>query len=201
MRTTHSPPRMALLAEYTPATATTVARAGALAGIPPAIEPLPAGVLLFRSTVEKFAREWQPLGKSAYVNTDASFRDGRAGVAYESGTIGRRVELIDCVNVTAGEYLALLMAMGDADVVALRAPMIFRVDCQTVAKLKVGRTPELVEPRDRIRALLARNPQWSICQIRRERNRLADELAKRPFLPIQKSEWADRALDTVAGRT
>lgn len=156
-------------------------------------------MLLCRGTVEKFTREWQPLGKTAYVNTDTSFREGRAGVAYESGAIGRRVELIDCVNVTAGEYLALLMAMGDADVIALRAPVIFRVDCQAVAKLKVGRTPELIEPRNRIRALLARNPQWRICQIGREKNLLADELAKRPFLPIRKSEWADRELHAVAG--
>lgn len=169
-------------------------RAGAHPDVPGAIEPLPAGVLLSRSTVTKFIGEWQPLGKIAYVNSDTSFRDGRAGVAYESGAIGRRVELVDCLDLLAGEYLALLMAMGDADVIALHAPVIFRVDSEALAKLKVGKTRELIEPRKRIRALLARNPRWRITQISRDKNTLADELASRPFLPIPKSEWDAREL-------
>lgn len=169
-------------------------RAGAHPDVPSAIEPLPAGVLLSRSTVTKFIGEWQPLGKIAYVNSDTSFREGRAGVAYESGAIGRRVELVDCLDLLAGEYLALLMAMGDADVIALHAPVIFRVDSEALAKLKVGKTRELIEPRKRIRMLLARNPRWRIAQISRDKNTLADELASRPFLPIPKSEWDAREL-------
>jgi Reverse transcriptase-like len=180
---------MTLLAEHAPVMP---ASAGAHLDIPRAIEPLSAGVLLSRSAVTKFISEWQPMGKTAYVNSDTSFRDGRAGVAYESGAIGRRVELVDCVSITAGEYLALLMAMGDADVIGLSAPLIFRVDCEAVAKLKVGRTSELIEPRDRIRTLLGRNPQWCIRQVSRDKNRFADELASRPFLPIRRSEWAVR---------
>jgi hypothetical protein len=180
---------MTLLAEHAPVMP---ASAGSHPDIPRAIEPLSAGVLLSRSTVTKFIGEWQPMGKTAYVNSDTSFRDGRAGVAYESGAIGRRVEFVDCVSITAGEYLALLMAMGDADVIGLSAPVVFRVDCEAVAKRKVGRTPELIEPRNRIRELLARHPHWSIRQIGRDKNRLADELASRPFTPIRKSEWATR---------
>lgn len=185
---------MTLLAEHPPAMTASRRRAGAHPDIPRAIEPLPGGVLLSRSTVAKFICEWQPVGKTAYVNTDTSFRDGRAGVAYESGAIGRRVELVDCVNVLAGEYLALLMAMGDADVIALHAPVIFRVDSEAAANLKVGKTHELVEPRNRIRALLDRNPRWHIRQVSRTKNTLADELASRPFLPIRKSEWDAREL-------
>lgn len=188
---------MTLLAEHAPVMP---ASAGAHPDIPRAIEPLSADVLLSRSTVTKFIGEWQPMGKTAYVNSDTSFRDGRAGVAYESGAIGRRVELVDCVSITAGEYLALLMAMGDADVIGLSASMIFRVDCEAVAKLKVGRTAELVEPRDRIRELLARHPHWRIRQISRDKNRLADELASRPFTPIRKSEWATRELPKPGDR-
>lgn len=188
---------MTLLAEHAPVMP---ASAGAHPDIPRAIEPLSAGVLLSRSTVTKFIGEWQPMGKTAYVNSDTSFRDGRAGVAYESGAIGRRVELVDCVDLLAGEYLALLMAMGDADVIGLRAPVIFRVDSEAVAKLKVGRTRELIEPRNLIRALLARNPPWSIRQVSRSKNTLADELASRPFLPIRKSEWAERELRAPGSR-
>jgi hypothetical protein len=188
---------MTLLAEHAPAMP---ASAGAHPDIPTVIEPLSAGVLLSRSTVTKFIGEWQPMGKTAYVNSDTSFRDGRAGVAYESGAIGRRVELVDCVSITAGEYLALLMAMGDADIIGLSAPMIFRVDCEAVAKLKVGRTPELIQPRNRIRELLVRHPYWRIRQISRDKNSLADELASRPFTPIQKSEWGKRELPRPGGR-
>lgn len=61
------------------------ARADAHPHVPPVIEPLSADVLLVRSTVAKFIDEWQPIGKTAYVNSDTSFRNGRACVAYESG--------------------------------------------------------------------------------------------------------------------
>jgi Reverse transcriptase-like len=171
------------------ATALAATSVGGHPDVPAAIDPLPATMLLSRSTVAKFLTEWQPLGKTAYVNSDTSFREGVAGVAYESGAIGRRVEIVQCVNINAGEYLALLMAMGDADAVGLTSPVIFRVDAEAIAKRKVGKTRELIEPRNRIRALLARNPQWQIRHIPREKNTLADALASRPFLPIDKSEW------------
>jgi hypothetical protein len=153
--------------------------------------PLPGYTLLSRSTVKKFRIEWQPLGKTAYINSDASFREGSAGVAYESGALGRRVELVGCLDLLAAEYLALLMAMGDANV-CLDASVIFRVDSEAVAHLRVGKTSEVVEPRDRIAALLAAHPHWTIEEVRRRRNWRADELASRPFLPIPRSVWDAR---------
>jgi hypothetical protein len=167
------------------------ARAEAHPDIPFAIRPLPDYTLRSRSTVRKFLTEWQPIGKTAYVNSDASFRDGSAGVAYESGALGRRVELIACFDLLAAEYIALLMAMGDANV-CLEAPVIFRVDSHAVAHLRVGRTREVVEPRDRIGALLTTHPHWRIEEVRRDKNWRADELASRPFLPIPRSEWDAR---------
>jgi hypothetical protein len=167
------------------------ARGYAPPDVPLAIEPLPIEALLARSAVSKFRTEWQPLGKTAYINTDASYRDGVAGVAYDSGALGRRVELVECVDLLAGEYLALLMAMGDAEL-CLDAPVVFRVDSEAVANLRVGRTREVIEPRDRIGVLLADHPTWTLQQISRYRNKLADELARRPFLPIERSEWDTR---------
>jgi len=167
------------------------ARADAHPDIPPAIRPLPDYTLLSRSTVRKFLTEWQPVGKPAYVNSDASFRDGSAGVAYESGALGRRVELVGCFDLLAAEYLALLMAMGDASV-CLEAPIVFRVDSEAVARLRVGKTREVVESRERIAVLLAAHPHWRIEEVRRNKNWRADELASRPFLPIPRSEWDAR---------
>jgi hypothetical protein len=129
--------------------------------VPTAIGPLPADVLAARDTVIDFKKRWLPLARPGYVNTDASWRDGVAGVAYESGAMGRRVELVECVSNLAGEYLALLMAMGDADL-CLEGRVIFRVDSAALVDRKVGVTPELVEPCERIEALLVAHTNWTL---------------------------------------
>ena len=159
--------------------------------VPIEIEPLPADVLAARDTVIDFKARWLPLARPGYVNTDASWRDGVAGVAYESGAMGRRVELVECVDSLAAEYLALLMAMGDADR-CLEGRVRFRVDSTALVDLKVGMTPELVEPCERIKALLAAHKDWSLVLVSRRRNKFADRLSRRPFLPIDRSEWVAR---------
>jgi hypothetical protein len=161
--------------------------------VPIEIEPLPAEMLAERDTVIDFKAHWLPLARPGYVNTDASWRDGVAGVAYESGAMGRRVELIECVDNLAAEYLALLMAMGDADG-CLEGPVRFRVDSTALAELKVGRTPELVEPCERIKALLAAHTNWTLTLVSRRRNQFAHHLSRRPFLLIDRSEWVARSL-------
>jgi hypothetical protein len=177
-------------------------RAGAVSGgnpgegrrsVPSSIEPLPAEVLATRDTVADFKVRWLPLAKTAYVNTDASWRDGMAGVAYESGALGRRVELVECLSNLAGEYLALLMAMGDADL-CLEGRVIFRVDSAALIDRKVSRTPELVEPCERIEALFASHTDWTLTLVSKRRNAFAHRLSRRPFLPIDRSEWTARFL-------
>ncbi len=159
---------------------------------------LPAEVLCARDTVIDFKKRWLPLARPGYVNTDASWRHGVAGVAYESGAMGRRVELVECVDNLAAEYLALLMAMGDADL-CLEGTVRFRVDSTALADLNVGTTRELVELCERIRAYLSTHPTWSLVLINRRRNKFADRLARRPFLPIDRSEWTARVLGQSTG--
>jgi hypothetical protein len=162
-------------------------------GIRSEIAPLPAEVLTARDTVVDFKARWLPLAKPGYVNTDASWRDGMAGVAYESGAMGRRVELVACGSNLAGEYLALLMAMGDADV-CLEGRVIFRVDSAALIDRNVRRTPELVELCERIEALLASHADWTLTLVSKRRNKFAHRLSRRPFLAIDRSEWVTRVL-------
>lgn len=183
-------PRVWAIPGEIPATART--------SVPTEIEPLPADALCARDTVIDFKKRWLPLARPGYVNTDASWRNGVAGVAYESGAMGRRVELVECVDSLAAEYLALLMAMGDA-ALCLEGSVRFRVDSTALADLNVGTTRELVEPCDRIKAHLSAHPTWSLLLIKRRHNKFADRLSHRPFLQIDRSEWTDRVLTRSTG--
>ncbi|MGC2372600.1 MAG: reverse transcriptase-like protein [Solirubrobacteraceae bacterium] len=115
-----------------------------------------------------------------YVNTDAAYRYGLAGLAYESATLGSRSELIVCKGSAMAEYLAMLMAMEDAEQV-LVGPIAFRTDSSTLANLYTNGAPDLEECRERINALLDRHRNWWIVRIGRDANREADKLARQPF--------------------
>lgn len=152
---------------------------GIRVGVPSAIAPLGAEVLAARRAVILFKRRMRKLAKPAYVNTDAAWRDGIASLVYVSGAMGRRIELVQCEGIAAGEYMALLMAMGDAER-CLTGPVCFRVDSPTVANLH-GKTSELRELRERVNALLDHHTEWTVKQITRKRNKVADDLTRRPF--------------------
>lgn len=154
---------------------------------PSVVEPLTAETLAGRRSIILFRRRLRRLARPAYVNTDASWRDGIAGIAYESGAMGRRVELVSCGSNSRAEYLALLMAMGDAER-CLTGPVCFRIDSTTVVNLQ-GRTPELLEPQEAIEALLARHPEWLLELITRQGNKVANGLARRPLLYPDKNDW------------
>jgi hypothetical protein len=62
-----------------------------------ALKPLKPEVLLARREVVLANRRARKAAKPAYVNTDASWRDGRAGLAYE-GALGTRTELVACAD-------------------------------------------------------------------------------------------------------
>jgi ribonuclease HI len=151
--------------------------------------PLERGVLTARQFVKRAKRRQRRLEKPAYVNTDASWRDGMAGLAYESGTLGNRTALVACANSTEAEYLALLMAMLDAER-CLSGPIAFRCDCTAVVNLKGGQAPKTTELRERVRTLLKRYPGWNLVLIERKRNRSANRLANRPFRQAQESSQA-----------
>lgn len=155
--------------------------------MPQAVEPLTLEALSKRRSLVIFRRRLRRLERPAFVNTDASWCDGRAGVAYDSAALGRRVEFVSCGSNSSAEYLALMMAMGDA-ARCLVGLVCFRLDSTTVVNLQ-GRTPELVEPRDAIEAMLARRPEWLLELVTRKRNNVANGLARRPFLYPDRNDW------------
>lgn len=58
--------------------------------------PLSHDALLTRREVVLANRRARRATKPAYVNTDASWRRGAAGLAYDSGALGQRIELVHC---------------------------------------------------------------------------------------------------------
>jgi len=77
------------------------------------------------------------------------------------------------------KYLALLMAMEDAERAELPGAIDFRLDSTAVVHLAVGTTPELVELRHRVMAMLSRHREWRLAYVERGRNWVADRMARR----------------------
>lgn len=146
---------------------------------PSTVGALDADVLLARRPVILAKRRARKLAKPIYINTDASWKGGVAGLAYASGSLGNRTFLVACKGPIEGEYLALLMAMEDAERSELPGPIDFRLDSTAVVHLAVGATPELVELRHRVMAMLARHREWRLAYVERGRNWTADRMARR----------------------
>ncbi len=144
--------------------------------------PLEPRALSARREVVLANRRARKAAKPAYVNTDASWRDGRAGLAYE-GALGIRTELVACRDNHEAEYLALLMAMGDAEM-CLTGRIAFRTDSQTVAGLQRGSSGQYERARRRVKLLLSRHPEWTLVLVEGVRNKVADDLARRPFKTV-----------------
>jgi hypothetical protein len=145
-----------------------------------ALAPLSREVLLARREVVLSNRRARKAAKPAYVNTDASWRKGVAGIAYDSGALGQRIELVRCSDNHEAEYLALLMAMSDAEN-ALSGRIAFRTDSATVVNLRHGRGGQYVGLHKLVARLLACNPEWTLVLVEGYRNRVADSLSRRPF--------------------
>jgi hypothetical protein len=152
--------------------------------IPSMIRPLPKGVLAARYEVVRYGRRrrrlLERLAKPAYVNTDASSRNGLAGLAYSSHALGTRTELVVCDDIVKAEHMALLMAMEDAERV-LVGRIEFRVDSTAVITYAAGKSPNLRAVRKRTDIFLARHPEWRLALVPRTSNMRANALARVPF--------------------
>jgi hypothetical protein len=146
---------------------------------PRTVEPLDTDVLLARRSVILAKRRARKLAKPLYINTDASWQGGIAGLAYVSGSLGNRATLVACSGSTEGEYLALLMAMEDADLSELPGAIDFRVDSTAVAHLAVGETRQLRALHHRVKTMLSRHREWRLVLVERQRNRDANKMARR----------------------
>jgi len=115
-----------------------------------------------------------------YVNSDASYRAGWAGIAYESAALGCASRLVPCASSTEGELLALLLAM-DAATRARLTGVTFRTDCKASAQPHRGESEALRPLRDRVAGCLAEHHVhgWQLRKVSRSRNALANGLARR----------------------
>jgi ribonuclease HI len=127
-----------------------------------------------------------------YVNSDASYKDGCAGIAYESAELGNRCQLATCRNSTEAELLALLLAMDAAEKAQLTS-VVFRTDCKATAhphwRAGPGRLRQL---KQRVARHLAIHADWRLEKVHRSANVVADGLARnalrtRPKLRIDES--------------
>lgn len=143
-------------------------------------------------------RRARKAAKPAYVNTDASWRAGLAGLAYV-GALGVRTEVAACADNHAGEYLALLMAMQDAER-CLTGKIAFRMDSQTVVNLQAGSNGQFEELRARVKLLLARHPDWTLVLVEGNRNKIADGLSRRAFRQTDKPSASDGASSSCRKR-
>jgi ribonuclease HI len=146
---------------------------------PSIVKPLDPAVLRARREVILANRRARKAAKPGYVNTDASCQDGIAGLAYV-GVLGARVEQVSCRDNHEAEYLALLMAMEDADR-CLTGRLVFRTDSQTVVNLQTGTSGQFKGLCTRVKLLLSRHPDWTLALIEGQRNKTAHELSRKLF--------------------
>lgn len=140
-------------------------------------------------------RRARKAAKPGYVNIDASWKHGLAGLAYV-GVLGTRIEMVSCRDNHEAEYLALLMALEDADR-CLAGRLAFRTDSQTVVNLQSGTSGQFKELCRRVKLLLASHPDWTLVLIEGQRNKTADQLSRKPL----KRGWTQcRASQEVSSR-
>jgi hypothetical protein len=156
--------------------------------VPTTIEALDADVLRARRSVILAKRKLRKLAKPFYVNCDAAWRDGVAGLAYASDTLGRRSAVVACADQMAAKYLALLMAMMDAEASKLPGVIEYRVDNWSVADLDPGRSRETAELRRQVIDHIARHPEWKIELVGQPQNWMACAPARRAL-----SQWQNHA--------
>jgi hypothetical protein len=112
-----------------------------------------------------------------YVNSDASYRDGWAGIAYQSDSLESHSRLVECQTSSEAELRALLLAMSAAERAGL-ADVVFRTDCESAAQPDRGKNEYLRPLRDRVASYLAAHPGWCVKKITRTENVLANTLAR-----------------------
>lgn len=114
-----------------------------------------------------------------YVNTDASSRDGWAGIAYQSDRLDSKDRVVKCDNNVEAEMRGLLLAMSAAEQAKL-ADVIFRTDCESTARPHIGDSEHLRPLRAEACLYMARHqPGWAVVQISRAENVLAHALARK----------------------
>jgi len=113
-----------------------------------------------------------------YVNSDASYRDGWAGIAYNSDLLGSDSRLVPCRTSTEAELTAVLLAMAAAQRAGV-ASVVFRTDCKSTAHPHRGNNRALRPLRERVAGYLAAHPEWQLQEVHRSSNVIANGMARR----------------------
>lgn len=114
-----------------------------------------------------------------FVNVDATYRDGLAGIAY-TGVTGADGAVISAASSIEAELRALRWAMGIADEEGVER-VLFRTDCHAAARPDLGHLDKPPGVKRDILALLARHPRWRLAQIPRASNQNAHLLAAKAY--------------------
>jgi hypothetical protein len=135
----------------------------------------------------------------AYVNTDAAFRDGRAGVAYASRALGDWIAVVSTTDSTEAEFWAMVMAMYDADrCLSCWPAIVFRTDCASVAQFAVVKQEGLRPMHAEIIEMVRIHRQWSVELVKRSWNKRANKLARDAL--DEAGTGADERRETLLGR-
>lgn len=114
------------------------------------------------------------------MNTDAAFKESRAGVAYVSFALGERVAVVTAAHSIEAEFCAMVRAMYDAQEALPCCPAIVcRTDCTSVANFAVVRTRSLKPMLAEITNIVRKRPQWSVERVKRTGNEEARRLSRR----------------------
>jgi len=163
-------------------TPTRQTRAQKRAALPDMPDDVTANELRSRDEIKRYRshrnRLLKEISEPAYVNTDAACRRGVAGLAYSSKALGSRSELIVCDNSTRAEYLALMMALEDADKASLPGPIEFRVDSTALVNYRVARKPDFKQLRRWLDMMFKVHATWRLTLLRRGDNMAANDLAR-----------------------
>ena len=113
-----------------------------------------------------------------YFNTDASYRDGWAGIAYDTNGLGRHRQLVPCHSSSEAEIFAVLLAMEVADQAHLTS-VLFRTDFEAARPTHPGRQPAPSAPTRTCPQLPQATPRMgSSSRYPRRENVLANRLAR-----------------------
>lgn len=123
-----------------------------------------------------------------YVSSDASYRDGLAGIAYHGDQLGSDARVVECRNSSEAELRALLLGMAAAERAGL-AEVTFKTDDVSAAQPDLGESEQLRPLREQVTGYLARHStDWRIERVRRGENGIANRLAREVLSGLRRAQ-------------
>lgn len=117
------------------------------------------------------------------VNSDASYEDGLAALAYESKVLGSATLIVRAWCSTEAELMALRMAMAAASARDL-VHIVFRADSKSVVESHRIQVERLLPLCCDIADYLSRHEYWRVTFVPRRENVAANILARRALRQV-----------------